>query len=196
MMGLAVVLAACASQPSPPFSRESRSIDPAPTASRTAAPPATGGPSIAAVAIDPGLLDVLPASVDDRPMQPTPETLADAAADPAIVRNVTALAAALVIDPPTGEFAYATVMRFVDGVMSDEFYRDWRDSFDEGACAQAGGVVGHAEIVIGGHETFVGSCAGGVRTYHAWLADRGVLVSVSSAGGLRLGERVVEGLRG
>jgi hypothetical protein len=87
-----------------------------------------------------------------------------------------------------------TVTRLREGVFSDAFHRDWRDSFDAAVCDQAGGVIGNAEAEIDGHRTFIGTCAGGVRTYHVVLADTDTLISMQALGAGRLGERIVEEL--
>ena len=64
-----------------------------------------------------------------------------------------------------------------------------------GACEVAGGVApGAAVTEIGGHETHIGSCQGGVHTYHVHLANPDRIVSITAAGEGRFGERVVEGL--
>lgn len=194
----ALVVSGCAS-PSPSPS-QSAAASPAPPA--TASPASTTGlPSAstptpgAAVPIDPDLLDALPTAVDGLALVRTDEALADALADPGLVAFAEAVAAAIAVDPATAEFAYATVIRPRVVPPSKEELLDWRDSFDEGVCLQAGGVSGTAEADIGGRPVFIGSCAGGVRTYHAWLGNRGLLVSVSSVGERRLGEQLVEGLR-
>jgi hypothetical protein len=187
----AVALASCAG-PAPTTSRPPASP---PGPSESATPAATGTPPRGPATIDATLLEVLPAEVDGLPVAPAPEALADALTNDEIVRNVAGIAAALAVDPVSGEFAYATVTRFFVGKPSDAFYRDWRDTFDAGVCEQAGGVSGAAEAEIGGRLVFIGSCASGVRTYHAWLGNRGVVVSVSSVGERRLGEHLVAGLR-
>jgi hypothetical protein len=195
---MAFLASACGSRPSPPASATPVAAGPTPTRAPVSPTPATSdtAPSHGAqAAIDPTLLDALPDEVGGLPVQPSPEALADAVTDPAIVRDVEALAAGIVVDPASGEFAYATVIRFFDGVWSDGFYRNWRDTFDAGVCEQAGGVSGTAEAEIGGRQVFIGSCAGGAHTYHAWLGNRGVLVSVSAVGAQRLGEQLVEDLR-
>ena len=51
----------------------------------------------------------------------------------------------------------------------DEAFRQWRDSFDQGACAAGGGVIGNAEATLGGRQTFIASCVGGMHTYHVYL---------------------------
>jgi hypothetical protein len=199
---VALVAAACGgsapgptSSGSPPVTSSPTSSSPpgGPTATSIAGPTGTA-PSGSAAPVDPSLLEVLPDEVGGLPVQPAPDALADAVRDPAIVRDVEALAGALVIDPAGEEFAFATVLRFHEGVPTDDFLRDWRDSFDEGVCEQAGGVSGKAEAEIGGRLVFIGSCANGAHTYHAWLGNRGVLVSVSAVGDHRLGEQLVEDL--
>lgn len=114
-----------------------------------------------------------------------------AGADPELARVAVGLAYAIVADPGTDQFAVASVVRFEPGVLDDAFFRDWRDSYDQGACSQAGGVSGHAESEIGGRRTFIGSCAGGIRTYHVALGGGDIVVSVSSLGERRLGEKLV-----
>jgi hypothetical protein len=89
-----------------------------------------------------------------------------------------------------------TVARVKPGLFGDLFYRGWRDTFDAAVCEQAGGVAGHAEAEIAGRQTFIGTCAGGVHTYHVHLPDQDVIVSMQAVGDGRFGERVVEGLTG
>jgi hypothetical protein len=144
--------------------------------------------------VDPALLEVLPAAIDGLDRQTDPELDAQLATDPQLMASARGFAIAIYIDPESGLFAYASVIELKEGVFGDAFYRDWRDSFDEGACSQAGGVGGNAEAAIGGHRTFIGSCAGGLRTYHTYLDERRLLVSVSAPDERRLGEQVIEGL--
>ncbi|MEK6721318.1 MAG: hypothetical protein AABZ33_11710 [Chloroflexota bacterium] len=147
------------------------------------------------VPVDRALLDVLPATVAGLTVEPSPEGEADAASDPGLAALADAFAAAIAVDPQSGDFVFAAVVAVRTGILADDVFRDWRDSYDEGACSQAGGVTGHAEAEIGGRTIFIGSCEGGLHTYHAWLADRDLLVSASSIGAGRLGERLMEGLR-
>jgi hypothetical protein len=149
----------------------------------------------AGVVVDAALLEVLPATVDGVAVVVSADGETEALSDPTLGEVAVAIAAGLAIDPASGEFVYAVVVRLRDGAMSDERFRDWRDSFDEGACSQAGGVVGHAEAEIAGRTVYIGSCVGGVLTYHVWLREPGLLVSASAVGDRRLGERLVEGLR-
>lgn len=173
---------------------------PTPTGSATPAAAATSSPAPSpdggtAVTIDPTLLEILPAIVGDLPLTENPEAEAAALADPILPRVGLAVALGLAIDPASGDFVYAVVVRLRPGALTDAAFRDWRDSFDEGACSQADGVLGHAETELGGRTVYIGTCAGGLRTYHVWLEDRDVLISASSAGERRLGEVLIENLR-
>ncbi len=189
---IGIVIAACGSaveSPSP-----SATAATSPTASMSPGPtptPATG----TAVAIDSSLLEILPATVDGLPVAENPDGEAAALEDPLLPEVASAIAAGLAIDPATGDFVFAVVVRLLPDTMNETLYRDWRDSFDEGACSQADGVAGHAETRIGGRTVYLGTCAGGLRTYHVLLEERGVLISASAVGERRLGERLVENLR-
>ncbi|HSO29157.1 MAG TPA: hypothetical protein VLS28_04590 [Candidatus Sulfomarinibacteraceae bacterium] len=164
------------------------------TSAPTRAPTSTADIA-AAVAIDPALLAILPATVDGFPVVESPEGEAAALADPILPSVGRAVAAGFAIDPAIGDFVYAVVVQLRPGALPDEAFRDWRDSFDEGACSQADGVVGHAETEIAGRTVYIGTCAGGLRTYHVLLKDRDVLISASAAGERRLGELLIENLR-
>ncbi len=167
----------------------------APIASPTPGLPGpTSGPS-SAVAIDASLLGVLPASVDGLELIESPEAEAAAIAAPELAAIAIALAAGIAVDTTTGEFVYAVVVRLKPEGMNDRVFRDWRDSFDEGACSQADGITGHAESEIDGRTIYIGTCVGGLRTYHVWLAEPGLLISASAVGEHRLGEALMNGLR-
>jgi hypothetical protein len=56
-------------------------------------------------------------------------------------------------------------------------------------------VVGRAEATIGGRQSYVTSCVAGMHTYHVWLKDQDILISASSVGAGRFGEKLLEGLR-
>ena len=49
---------------------------------------------------------------------------------------------------------------------------------------------------MGGQDTQIATCAGGVHTYHVHLSKRDLIVSISSVGEKRYGEQVIVGLRG
>ena len=93
------------------------------------------------------------------------------------------------------DIASAVVAKPLAGEFSDAWFRDWRDSYNEGACAQSGGVARNAEAELGGRTVYIGTCAGGLRTYHAWIEDRGLLVSAFSIGEGQFGEQLMAGLR-
>jgi hypothetical protein len=152
----------------------------------------------AAAQVDPGLLAFLPSTVEGIPLTFDPETSATIAADPAIARDAASLAVAFAIIPAASgvdDFAIVNVVRLRDPSKDEAWFRDWRDSYDEGACSLADGVaVGHAEAEIGGGTVYIGSCAGGVLTYHTRLEQAGILVSVHALGSRRLGEKVMAGI--
>ena len=154
-----------------------------------ASAPASGE---AAVTVDPTLLAILPATVAGLAVSPVPDPTG--LTDPALVASVDRIAQAFVVDPASGDFAYVSIVVLRPGVFGDAFFRSWRDSFDEGACSQAGGVAGHAEAQIGGRTAYIGRCDGGVLTYHVRLEGRDAIVSVSSLGETHLGEQLLAGL--
>ena len=187
-----------------------------PGVSSPAAPPAVASPSLppvtspaagpsmspgAAVVVDPSLLDVLPSDVVGVERRGDDAAAAEITAGTDVATAAEAIAVALYIAGPAAgasaevsDYAVVTVTRLRPGLLDDDFHRDWRDSFDAGVCEAAGGLDGHAEARIAGHRTFIGTCAGGVRTYHVALEDERILVSMQALGEARLGERIVEGL--
>ena len=155
------------------------------------AAPSTG------IVVDDGLLALLPAEVGGVALTGDPVTAASIASDPDLAASAAAIAVAFAIRPGASvadDLAVASVVQLKPDVFDDAFYRSWRDSYDAAACASAGGVTGNAQAEFGGHETHIGSCAQGAFTYHVYLEDRNVVVSVTSVGPLRLGEQVVTGL--
>jgi hypothetical protein len=167
----------------------------------TAAPPSFGPPpsptpdDAAPVVLDPSLLDLLPATVGSTPVTEDADAAAQTLTDPALDQLASAVDAAVAVDLGNGDLVYAVVVRVKPGVFGDEVYRQWRDSYDEGACAASGGVVGHAEATIGGRQTFVTSCVQGMHTYHVWLDSLSVIISASSIGDSHFGEQLLQGLR-
>ncbi len=200
MLALAAVGSACAPAPSgrPASPPPSVVVSPGPVVSSSpaaASPQASAAASpTAGVPIDAALLELLPVRLDGLDRQPQPDVDTELSGDAGLAKVASSFATALYIDPATSDFAYAAVVRLSDD-LGDEAYRDWRDTFDEAACRQAGGVVGNAEAKIGGHDAFIGTCAGGVRTYHTLVDDGSVLVSISALGEERkLGEQLVSSL--
>jgi len=194
---LTVLIAGCGPSPATP------SLGPSPTGSL--APPATAeGPSPSAVAsgaavqVDAALLAFVPAAVDGVPLTFDPGTSATIAADPSVAPDAASLAVALAIVPGASaadDLAVVSVVRLRDPAKDETWFRDWRDTYDQAACSPAGGLVGNAEAEIGGGTVYIGSCAGGVRTYHTRLAAAGIVVSITALGGRRLGEKVMAGLK-
>lgn len=169
----------------------------------TATPTSTLAPTAsvtAEVAVDPSLLDLVPDTVAGVPVQEDEATAADIAGEGSIAPFVSALAVAAAFGAPPSDalpdYVVVTVARLKPGLFGNLFFRRWRDTFDAAVCEQAGGVDGHAEAEIGGRQTFIGTCAGGVHTYHVYLPDQDVIVSLQGAGDGRFGERVIEGLTG
>jgi hypothetical protein len=208
LVAQAILMAGCGPTQAPSNAAASAtgSLAPASTAegpsfSDGASPPRSdpASPGVGAGAqVDPGLLAFVPSSVEGVPLTFDPETSATIAADPAIARDAVSLAVALAIVPAASgvdDLAIVSVVRLRDPSRDEAWFRDWRDSYDEGACSQADGVaVGHAEAEIGGGTVYIGSCAGGVLTYHTRLEQAGILVSVHALGSRRLGEKVMAGI--
>jgi hypothetical protein len=180
----------------------------APASPKPATPPAAsaGSPSTRAspgassaaasplIAIDPSLLKLLPAQVGGIPLVGSPEAAADPASDPSLAAHAQSIAVALAVDQASGDLVVASVVKLKPGVFSDEFFRDWRDSFDEGVCGQAGGVVGNAQATIDGRTVYIGTCEGGVHTYHVHLEGPDVIISLNAVGEGRMGEQLMESL--
>jgi hypothetical protein len=156
---------------------------------------------VGTVAVDPSLLDVLPDEVEGQPLRPDAETAADIAVNSDLAPDIEAIGLALYIQPGTDspdnpdDLAIVSIVRTRPGVFGDAWFRSWRSTYDVGACEIAGGVEpGTAVSEIGGHETHIGSCSGGVHTYHVHLPSPDRVVSITAAGEGRFGERVVAGL--
>jgi hypothetical protein len=188
VLGVLLVVGCISPRPSP-----SPTVPVATPTSPPAASPAAG------VTVDEALLAVLPGEVAGVPVTPDLETAADIAADGSIAPFVSAIALAAAFGPVAtdglGDYVVITVARLRPGTFSDLFFRGWRDTFDAGVCEQSGGVeTGSAETDIAGHRTFVGTCVGGVHTYHIYLDAKDLIVSMQGVGQGRFGERIVEGL--
>ncbi len=141
---------------------------------------------------------MLPAEVEGQALRPDAETAADIAVTQDLVPDVEAIAVGLYIAPGAStadDLAIVNVVRLAPGVFDDAWYRSWRSTYDEGACQVAGGVSpGAVHSAIAGHETDIGTCRGGVHTYHVHLANPDRVISITAAGEGRFGERVVAGL--
>jgi hypothetical protein len=202
-IGLLAVLAALAalaacSDPAPTGGAPSQS--PSQAIGFVASPPASTAPSATAtpstglaVEADPGLFTVIGGSSDGLNFVFDPDTTARVAADPDLARNAVGVAIGLYTvtgQQPVQDFAIVSVVRLRDPSVGDDWFRSYRDSYDEAACAQAGGVARNSEATIGTNLVFIGGCAGGAFTYHVRLQPRGIVVSITAAGPARLGERL------
>jgi hypothetical protein len=171
---------------------------PSPTPAPTAPATPTPSPTSSSVVVDPALLDLLPSDIEGVALKADPDTASEIAAEGSIAPFVSAIALAsafgpLATDTP-GDYVVVTVARLRPGTFSDLFYRGWRDTFDAAVCEQAGRVDGHAETEIGGHQTFIGTCSGGVHTYHVHLPSQDAIVSMQGLGEGRYAEHVIAGL--
>jgi glucose/arabinose dehydrogenase len=193
-----VLLAACGATPaSTPVATIAPSAPPA-TAEPSQPAPATTAPSASTAGTQPvedaALLDVLPQAVDGVPVAIESIAFQEALADPGFSAAVEAAAFAVVVDG--SDLASAVVARPHPGTFSDAWYADWRATYDRGACSQAGGLAATTETELGDARIlYVGTCSGGLHTYHTWLPGRGVVISAFGLGDRRFGEQLMAGIR-
>jgi len=161
----------------------------------TIGPPPTANGSLTPITIDTTLLAVLPREIDSIPLVESPEGESDAMTDTVLPTIATAAVAAVAVDTSTNDLVYVLVVRLKSGVFTENTFRDWRDSYDEGACLGVSNVLGHADTNIGTHHVFIGTCANGLRTYHTWLEDKQILISASSTGTREFGVLLMGTLR-
>jgi hypothetical protein len=191
----ALALAACGSTAPTPTPTLAPSPSPGPSATDSPVPTAVASGGIV---VDQTLLDHLPVEVGGIALVSDPDTAGNIATDPDLATNASAIAVAFAIGPGASgddDVAVVSVVQLRPGVFDDGFFRDWRDSYDAAACDAAGGVAGNAQAEIDGRTVHIATCAAGAHTYHAFLEDASVIVSVTSVGELRLGEQIVAGLR-
>jgi hypothetical protein len=150
-------------------------------------------PPADAVEEDESLLAVLPEEVQGTAVQREPQAFTDAASDPAFAASIES--AVFFVAPGAADIASGLVARPRDGVYSAAWFLDWRETYEAGACDQAGGVGGTAEAEIGGRPVSITTCAGGMRVYQAWVPEQGVVVSLLALGEQRWGERMMATLR-
>lgn len=173
------------------------SVAPTPTGSTATPSPAlpTASSSTIVPTVDRALLGVLPAKVDGITIEESPEAEATALTDPMLPLIGSSLAAGIAFDGANGDFVYGVVVRLTPGAMSDDVFAAWRRSYDEGACSQADGLVGTRTSLIGGRLVHIGTCKGGLLTYHVWIQEKGLVVAASAVGARLLGERLMSSLR-
>lgn len=185
-------LAACGSPTIPTLSATPPS--PRPTGAAVTPAATLPMPSGAAVTLDPSLLSLLPSTVGGVPVTQEPDSFAEAVKDAAFVASIDRAAFAIAVSG--GDLASGVVAHVRPGVYSDKMFADWRSSYDDGACAQASGVAARADQTLGGRTTYVTTCGGGLRVYHAYVASQGVIVSLFSTGGQDFGAQLIGGIRG
>lgn len=196
-----LLAAACGVTPRSPSAPSIGSPAPV-SAPASARPGASSSATPAPVVAEPSLLDLLPLGGDGLILTYDPETTARIAADRALAADASALAVGLatlgraagLTAGPLDDLAVVSVVRVRDPDADEQWFRDWRDTYDTAACAQAGGVARHAESAINGRTVFIGSCAGGAFTYHARTDDGAAVISITSVGPARIGETVLRRL--
>lgn len=201
LAALLVGLAACQPGSTPSISRPGSSGSGGSAA--TLEPPTSFGPppspsqsaDSSPVVLDPTLLAVLPESIDGIPVTESVDEAALALTDPALPRIATALDVGVAVDTANANLVSAHVVKLRPEAFTDATFGQWRDSYDEGACAGAGGIVGRAEATIDERTIYVTSCVAGQRTYHVWLQELDILISASSIGEGRFGEKLMDNLR-
>jgi hypothetical protein len=150
------------------------------------------------VKADPALLDFIPDTPDGLEMFYDSDTTRQVAADPALAKDAVGLAIALFTvtgaATPADDLAIVSVVRLRDPSVGEGAYRTWRDTYDASACGPAGGVAGNAQSTINGRIVYIGSCNGGVLTYHVRIREGAIVVSVTSIGPMRLGEKVMKAI--
>jgi hypothetical protein len=170
----------------------------------TSQPPASFGPppspsstpdDTTGVILDPTVLEILPESIDGFPVTEDADEAANLFATLDLGDLAEAADAAVAVDTGSGNLVVAWVVRHREGAMDDAAFRQWRDTYDAGACNAAGGIVGNAEAEIAGRTTYITTCVAALRTYHVWLDGQRLLVSASSIGEDRFGEKLMAGLR-
>ena len=86
--------------------------------------------------------------------------------------------------------------RIITGSFGDGWYADLRATYYRCACAQSGGLAATTETELADDRTlYVGTCSGGLHTYHTWLPGRGVVISAFGLGERRFGDQLMAGLR-
>jgi hypothetical protein len=146
------------------------------------------------IAIDRGLLAALPRTVSGLALVEDSDADDALLADDIAPRVASAGVGAVVADTQTNDLATAFVLRLLPTGFTDQVFANWRDAFDAAACQDESQVVGQAEADVAGNHVYIGTCATGLRTYHAWLKDKGILISMYETGDKRLGLAILGNL--
>jgi hypothetical protein len=182
---------------------------PAPGSSRTGAASQTAGglPTLgpppsptqpddtSPVELDRTVLALLPETVAGVAVSESVDEATQALADPSLQTIASALDAGVAADAGAGNLVYAWVVRLREGRFGEEVYRQWRDSYDQGACGGNASIVGRAQATIDARTVYITSCAQGLHTYHLWLQNQGILISATAIGDGKFGEQLMDNLR-
>ena len=147
------------------------------------------------VVLDRTVLAFLPETVSGITVAESVDEATQALADPSLQTIASALDAGVAADAGSGNLVYAWVVRLRPAAFGDEIYRQWRDSYDQGACGGEPSIVGRAQATIDARTVYITSCTQGLRTYHVWLKDQGILISASAIGDGNFGEHLMDNLR-
>jgi hypothetical protein len=153
-------------------------------------------PSGPAVAIDHALAAMLPTMVDGLPVTRSTDTEAAAAGSPVLGGQADGFAAAQVIAADAADLAIVSMIRLKPAIDATAFFGDYRPSFDDAACAPAGGVSTRETRTIGGRTVDATLCLEGASVYHLLLDDGRIIVSVLEAGTKGYGRTILEDLKG
>lgn len=152
----------------------------------TGAPGDTDTPA-SEVKIDSSLLAVLPRSVDSISVIEDDDGDDQIRGDDVLPTFASAAVSAVAADASTSNLAFGYVVKLRPNAFTDAVYQDWRETFDAGACTDETQVAGTASASVAGNTVYIGTCANGLHTYHVWLKDRGILISLWSTGDKKLG---------
>jgi len=147
------------------------------------------------VTIDSALLAVLPRTVEGAPVVEDSDGDDVIKGDDVIPTFASSAVAAAAADASNNNLAFGYVVKLRPNAFSDVIFRDWRDTFDAGTCNGASEVVATASATVAGNTIYIGTCSNGIRTYHVWLKDKGILISVWSTGEKRFGLVMLGNLR-
>ena len=147
------------------------------------------------VVLDRTVLAFLPETVVGVTVAESVDEATQALADPSLQTIASALDAGVAADAGSGNLVYAWVVRLRPGAFGDEVYRQWRDSYDQGACGGEPSIIGRAQATLDARTVYITSCTQGLRTYHVWLKEQGVLISASAIGDGNFGEQLMDNLR-
>jgi hypothetical protein len=196
----ASVLAGCGldRSPAPSASSSAAAVHSASTPATTPSPSPSSSTSLAgspagSVEADPGLFAVIAGDADALDFRYDPDTTASVATDPGVAADAKGLAIGLYTvkgQQPVTDYGIVSILHLRDPARNEDWFRAYRDSYDESACAQAGGVSRHAQTEMSGHTVFIGGCAGGAFTYHLRSRDGALVVSITSVGPADLGSRL------